>query len=161
MPEEGIEVRKFFPDRDPKAMAETMHKKGAEFGLEFNEVKILANSRKAIEASEFARDQGKCEGFSEGIFKAYFTEGLNIGDMAVIDEVARKCNLNIDEMHQAIKEGRYLPRMEEIKREAEMNNIEVLPTFIINEKHKIFGAQSIQAFRNALIRIEKEEKNQG
>ena len=40
---------------------------------------VLANSRLALQAAEFARENGRGDTFDERVFRAYFSEGLNIG----------------------------------------------------------------------------------
>ena len=53
-------------------------------GLEMHPPAVLTNSLLALEATEYARDQGKEPAFSSAVYQAYFQNGQNIGDIDVI-----------------------------------------------------------------------------
>lgn len=122
-------------------------------GIIFSNPKILSNSRKALMASEFARDQGRFEYFHENIFQAYFTECLDIGRLDVIVSVARKSGLDEKETINAICDGRYAERLDKAKSEGQLIELTGIPLFIIEQKYKIVGAQPIEKFREFLNRI--------
>jgi predicted DsbA family dithiol-disulfide isomerase len=107
----------------------------------------------ALEASEFARNQGKYEVFHENIFYAYFTEGLDIGDTEVLAAIGEKSGLDIGEMRKAVNDHRYLPRLTQAAKEGQKINLTGIPLFIIEAKYKIVGAQPIEVFRNLLNKI--------
>jgi len=53
-------------------------------GLEMNPPPFLTNSLLALEATEYAKEKGKEEEFSRAVYRAYFQEGKNIGDLEVL-----------------------------------------------------------------------------
>jgi len=101
-------------------------------------------------ASEFARDKGQYHSFHENIFHAYFTEGLDIGNMNVIADVTEKSGLDKKEVLSAVKDSRYASRLADARKEGQLISLTGVPTFIINNKHKIVGAQPIEVFRDFL-----------
>ena len=103
-------------------------------------------------ASEFARDKGQYNSFHENIFHAYFSEGLDIGSLDIIAAVAEKSGLDKKEILNAVKDGRYASRLDGARKEAQLIGLTGVPTFIINNKHKIVGAQPIEVFRDLLDR---------
>ena len=117
-------------------------------GVVFGNRTLLSNSRPALMASEFARDNGQYHSFHENIFYAYFTEGLDIGNLEVIAAVAEKSGLDKKEALGTVKDGRYVARLDEARKEAQLIGLTGVPTFIINNKHKIVGAQPIETFRD-------------
>ena len=130
-----------------------LRRRGKEAGVVFGNRAILSNSRLALEASEYARDMGKYDAFHENIFHAYFTEALDIGILDVIAAVAKKSGLDDVDMRKSLKDGRYRKRLEQARKEGLTIDLTGVPTFIINAKHKIVGAQPIDVFRNLFNEI--------
>ncbi len=135
-------------------MYKNLRLSGAQFGITFAQVRLLSNSRTALEAGEFARDHGKFDLFHEQVFQSYFTENRDIGNLDVIMEIAKDCGLNSDELKQALRGKKYLPRLKKISLEAHKNNINSAPTFIIENKLAIIGAQPTEVFRDALKKFQ-------
>ena len=134
-------------------MYENIRRRGDEFGIKFGPRLLLSNSRMSLEASEYARDMGKYELFHERMFYTYFTESKDIGSLDVLTESARVCGLDTDELLKALKERRYAHRLEESRKEAAKINLTGVPTFIINGKTKVVGAQQIAVFRDLLKKM--------
>lgn len=124
---------------------------GEPFGITFAKIAHLSNSRMALEASEFARENGKFDEFHEETFHSYFTLGKDIGQIDVILGIGQKVGLDSDQLKAALTQGRYLPRLQESQLEAATWGVTAAPTFIIGGKDYIVGAQPIEVFRNALI----------
>jgi predicted DsbA family dithiol-disulfide isomerase len=130
-----------------------LRRRGKETGVIFGNRTVLSNSRLALEASEYARDMDKYDAFHENTFHAYFTEGLDIGIPDVLAAVAKKSGLDDIDMRKALKDGCYSKRLDEARKEGQAINLTGVPTFIINAKHKIVGAQPIGVFRDLFQEI--------
>ncbi len=140
----GINLSSFF---------EHILQRGQEEGITFGIVEVLSNSRLALMASEYARDQGKYYTFHENMFHAYFTEALDIGKPDVIADVAKRSGLEEKKTLNAVNNGRYELRLNEAREEGEAIGLTGVPLFIINNKYQITGAQPIETFRNLLDKI--------
>jgi predicted DsbA family dithiol-disulfide isomerase len=156
-PPEGRPVSDLFPGIDLAERYERLNQAGAPFGVEFAARTQVSNSRLALEAGEFARDAGRHHSFHTRIFHAYFTDNLNIGDMTVILRLAEEEGLDGDDLTAALQDGRYGTRLEEARDEAQQYGVNAVPTFIINGKAKIVGAQSLDVFRNEFKQIQAEK----
>ncbi len=156
MPPEGMPMSKLFPGVDLKKRYESLSNAGSPYGIAFQELSNASNSRLALEASEYARDNGHFDSFHGRVFRAYFVETLDIGDLEVIRELALQEGLDCDELLRALQEKRYASRLEGAKQEAGRHCVTAVPTFIINDKHKIVGAQAIEAFREKFRIIQAE-----
>lgn len=66
--------------------------------------------------------------------------------------------LDLQELKRSLDEGLYQTRIEEAMKEAVRYGISSVPTFIIDEVHKIVGAQPLGSFRDQLRRIQATEK---
>ncbi|MHB8202463.1 MAG: DsbA family oxidoreductase, partial [Desulfomonilaceae bacterium] len=136
----------------------SINKAGEPFGCRFGDRTFLSNSKPALEASEYARDNGKYDPFHEQVFQAYFTDLLDIGDTKILLELAQVVGLDLQELKRSLDEGLYRTRIEEAMKEAVRYGITAVPTFIIDEVHKIVGAQPLGSFRNQLRHIQATEK---
>ncbi len=134
-------------------MYDHLRQRGREFGIVFGNHTLLSNSRIALGASEYARDMGMFDGFHENMFRAYFTEALDIGNLDVVSSVAKGNGLDADSMMAAIQDGRYRTRLDEARREGRMLNLTGVPTFIINGKYKIVGAQPLDVFKEVIGKL--------
>lgn len=134
-------------------MYRNLRQTGIQFGIIFGNVTLLSNSRLSLEAAEYARDMGKYDQFHEGLFRCYFTETQDIGRMDVIIELAGNIGLDTVELQRALRRKRYTSRLEKVAQEAHQNGINSAPTFIIEGKYAIVGAQPIQVFRDTLKKI--------
>lgn len=137
-------------------MYNPLRQRGQEFGIVFGNYELLSNTRLALEASEYARDRGRHPLFHEQMFRAYFTEARDIGDAEVIASIAADCGLDAGDLTRALAEKRYSHRLEEARQEGERISLTSIPTFIINDEHRIVGAQSVKVFQSLLGRLESK-----
>jgi predicted DsbA family dithiol-disulfide isomerase len=152
-PPEGMLLSERFKDYDLSSFYDQLRMRGKEVGVVFGTHTLLSNSRLALIASEYARNEGRYDSFHENIFHAYFTEGLDIGNLKVIADVAKKSGLDEKETLSAVRDGRYASRLNETRKEATLIGLTGVPLFIIENKYKIVGAQPIETFRDLLDKI--------
>lgn len=156
IPAEGLPITHLFTEPQVRRMLEHLRALGAPYGIRFGDRRWLPNSRLALEAAEYARDRGNQASFHETLFRAYFTDGLDIGQIEVLVNLAEADHLDPAGLREALVDGRYRPRLDAARSEAERLGITAVPTFIIQEKHLIVGAQSLDFFRSRLREIEAE-----
>jgi len=125
-------------------------------GMDFGDVSRLSNSRMALEASEYARDFGRFDSFHHRLFRAYFTETRDIGNLDVLLVLAQEEGLDTADLRGALQEQRYASRLDEAHREGRQLGIDAVPTFMINGKYRIVGAQSLDFFRDRFREIDGE-----
>ena len=104
-PEEGVDLRGRISGIEE--MYENLRCRGKEYGLNFCDIRLLSNSRKALIVGEYARDVGKNAEFTHEVFKAYFESCLDIGKEAVILEIAQKVGLSKKEIEDCLKNPLY------------------------------------------------------
>ena len=136
-----------FRGYDLSSFYDQLRTRGKEVGVVFGNLTVLSNSRLALMAAEYARDQGRYDSFHENIFHAYFTEGLDIGKADVIADVAGKSGLDEKETLSAVGDGRYASRLNEARKEASLIGLTGVPLFVIENKYQIVGAQPMETFR--------------
>lgn len=142
-----------FRPEDIKRMMEHLRTMGATFGITFVDRPLLSNSRLALQAAEFARDNAKFHEYHQALFTAYFSEGLDIGDLNVLTQIARDIGLDADALVSAVGSRKYLPKLEEAKEDAARLGVSGVPTFYIDKRKLLVGAQPLDVFRKTLRRL--------
>ncbi|GAB6181312.1 DsbA family oxidoreductase [Desulfotomaculum defluvii] len=149
-PVEGEDLAKLYPDFDPAAAYGRFNKVGADYGLTFQPVTFLPNTRLALVATEYAKDQGLFEQFHAHVFKAYFTEGKNIGSQEVLLDIAAALGLDKEKVAAALVNPQYTKRLDDNRQAGLKWQVTGLPTFILQNQQRIVGAQSYEAFKRAV-----------
>jgi predicted DsbA family dithiol-disulfide isomerase len=152
-PSAGLLLSERFKGYDLSSFYEQLRAQGKAVGVVFGTHTLLSNSRLALMASEYARDLGQYDSFHENMFHAYFTEGMDIGKLDVIADVAGKSGLDEKETLSAVRDGRYASRLNEIRKEGHLLGLTGIPLFVIENKYQIIGAQPMETFRSYLDKI--------
>ena len=124
-------------------------------GLEMIEPPLVANSRLALEASEYVRETapGAYGTFHHAVFRAYFEHGRNIGDPEVLAEVATTCGLDGGGLRASVVERRYRDLVDEKIQRAAANGHTSTPTFLFGDRFAVAGAQDYEFFELVLKRL--------
>ncbi len=149
-PAEGVKITTAFPDLDAAKMITRLNEAGAPYGVKFSKMEIVSNTRIALEASEFARKHNRFNELHDLLFEAYFVKGQNIGQLTTVLAAADKAGLDAAALEQSLKNKEYAPHIEAARKKGQQYQVAGLPTFIINEKKKIVGAQPYQTFTAAI-----------
>lgn len=140
------------PDVDINRMYDRFNRLGKPYSLNFQPNELLPNTRLALEATEFARDKNSFSQFHAAVFKAYFTDGKDIGNLPVLLDIAGEVGLDGEELKNALENKIYAPRIEANRKLARDSQVRVLPTFLA-EDWRIVGIQPDEVF------VQKLKKN--
>jgi hypothetical protein len=91
----------------PAGYLDNMRQMALESGIEMKRPALIPNTHRAHEATEFARAAGQLLEFHRAAFKAYWTDERNIGDVAVLCEIASECGMDAEALRRALDDGRY------------------------------------------------------
>jgi predicted DsbA family dithiol-disulfide isomerase len=125
-----------------------------ELGIELREREWVPSSRRAHECTEFARTQGRLEPFHASVLRAYWSEGRDLHDWAVLDAAAAEAGIDAAAMRAAVDAGTFAREVDERVEAAHELGIHAVPTFVIADRFAIQGAQSVDVFERVLARIE-------
>ena len=152
LPAEGISADREHSNPDARrALWERISAMADAVGFSMCPPSVLTNSRAALAATEFARESGRDEALEERIYRAYFGEGLNIGDPAIVARLGSEAGLDSAEVADAIKSPKYEMRLKNNALAANQRGVNGVPTFFIGE-YPLVGAQSPDAMRSILKR---------
>ena len=137
----------------PPGYLDNLRETAREAGIEMKRPPIVPNTRKAHEATEFAKEAGRLLPFHRAVFSAYWQDEDNIGDVGVLCRIGTECGLDAAELRAALDEGRYAAEIEEQIAWTRAAGITGVPTFIFDEKFALVGAQEYEVFRDVARRI--------
>jgi len=168
LPPQGLPRQQAYPGRSyPQGYVDHLRQTAAEAGIQMGRPQIVANTRKAHEATEFAAEHGHLEQFLRAVFHAYWEDDENISDQDVLCRLAAGCGLDAEALRRALDEGRYAARVEQQMAWARAAGVNGVPTFIFsavggsasggNDKFAVVGAQDYDVFRDVASRILRGE----
>ena len=163
IPQEGYDKKLYmqqkFGSSSGRSPYNEITKIGESVGFEFNFSKTerIPNTFMAHRLLWKAEQYNLQTELSEALFRAYFSEGLNIGSKEILAEVSESVGMDKEEVINFLdsKEGG-----QEIAN-LEMNFIEksigAVPTYFINDKYIIQGGQEPETFVSFLKKIIQKE----
>lgn len=162
LPPEGLPRDEVYREgRYPPGYLDRLRETARESGIEMIAPPVVANTLKAHQATEFAKDGGRLPRFHRAVFAAYWEKGENIGDEEVLCRLAQECGLDADGLRAALADGRYVQRVEEQMAWARGAGLGGVPTFIFNDKFALVGAQDYEVFADVARRIQRGELKAG
>lgn len=159
MPPEGIELPAAIRARLASTHERLLQMAHAA-GLEMVFSERLPNSRRALEATEYARTQGKQLEFHRVVFRKFYGEGQDISRWEVLRVAAQEAGLDADAMQRETESGRYTADLDAQIEAAYALGIDGVPTYILNDKYVIVGAQPYEVFKRAIARLESDKKSE-
>ena len=174
-PPEGKEL----PDHVKRARAngseERLKQIADLYNMDFESTKRIYNTRLAHEATEYAREhgnparfnspiqrdeRGKGNEFHKVLFRKVYAEGGDPSQWEVLRSAAEEVGLNADEMQREVESEKYLANVADQVRWAYQIGVTGVPTYVINNRYAIVGAQPYEVFRNALEQITQQKRDE-
>jgi predicted DsbA family dithiol-disulfide isomerase len=155
-PAEGRPVSELgYPPEQWARMMENLDRMGKEEGIVFSERTFTTNSHKALLLAEAAMEEGPevFEALNEGLFRAYFTEGRNIGDPQVLRDVAEAAGVPAGRTGQAWSDAAYEERLTRDHAAAAGIGISGIPTFIVDGRWILEGAVPVEMLREVAKKV--------
>lgn len=125
----------------------------ASFGMKFVSTQRIYNTRRAHEATEYARVHGRHIEFHSVVFRKVYAEGLDISQWDVLRAAAAEVGLDADEMQRDVEAGKYTADVEQQVQRAYQMGVSGVPTYVINDRYAVVGAQPYDVFRRAIERV--------
>lgn len=134
-----------------RGMSDRLEHTARELGLEFNlDEAIPANSFNAHRLLHLAKDRQLQKGAAERLFKAYFTEALNIDDVSTLVRLAGESGLEPIEVTSMLESGKYGAEVRQDIADAKRAGITSVPHYVFNATTKISGAQDSSVYLETL-----------
>jgi predicted DsbA family dithiol-disulfide isomerase len=164
IPAEGVDQKAYLEEKLGGAEAvarahEMLTKLGEEVGIRYNfsAIKIGPNTLDAHRLLHWASIEGRDiqDGVATALFKANFEDGRNIGDHAVLVDIAEHCGMDSKVVENLLKSDADKDTVIAEIEAAQKMGVNGVPFFIIDGQYAVSGAQTPDVLANALREIAK------
>uniref|UniRef100_UPI0025EE9B0F DsbA family oxidoreductase n=1 Tax=Rhodoferax sp. OV413 TaxID=1855285 RepID=UPI0025EE9B0F len=140
------------------AMRENIRARGEALGFTFNMDKRarIYNTFDAHRLLHWAEDTGRQTALKKALFDAYFTEGKDPSQHAVLVQAAELVGLSGDEARAVLEGDEFADAVREQEQFYLNAGIGSVPAVVINDRHLISGGQPPEVFEQALRQIAAE-----
>jgi len=152
-PPEGIELPDYIKRARANGSEERLAAMANAYGMKFRSTERIYNTRIAHEVTEYAREHGKGNEFHRVMFRKVYADGYDPSQWDVLRSAAEEVGLNAEEMQSDVAGGKYTQNVAEQVQLAYQIGVSGVPTYVINERYAVVGAQPYEAFKNALEQI--------
>jgi predicted DsbA family dithiol-disulfide isomerase len=152
---EHIEEKYGSSSADIERNREVIRARGADLGFTFDMEKRgrIYNTFDAHRLLHWAEIEGKQEKLKNALFSAYFTQGRNPSDPAVLVDVARSVGLDPKRAADILSSDEFSQEVREREQFYAARGIRAVPSVIINDQHLIQGGQPPEVFEKALRQV--------
>lgn len=144
-PTGGIPLTTLFRGRPIEKIRSKMQAFASEFGVEMRIPDHLANTRRALAMSEFARDEDCLDAFREASSRAYWIEGRDLEDEGDLRHVAGAVGLDEVDALAASTAPAYLARVQATREEGMERMVTGVPTLFFGGM-PVVGCQRYETF---------------
>jgi predicted DsbA family dithiol-disulfide isomerase len=156
-PPEGRELPEHVKRARANGSEERLRQIAESHGMEFVSTKRIYNTRLAHEATEYARVRGKGDELHKVVFRKVYAEEQDPSQWDVLRSAAEEVGLDADEMQREVESEKYLAPVVDQVRWAYQIGVTGVPTYVINDRYAIVGAQPYEVFKSALEQIAKQK----
>lgn len=162
MPVPDVYARKFGGPERAAAIIDNVTEVAAGEGLEFHLTDAKrANTRDAHRLLWYAEHHGPPgaqDALKERLLSAYFTRGLHVGDVSVLAAEAAAAGLDEDDARRFLDSDEGRTEVERHLADAAEAGITAVPTYVIDGRWSIPGAQDPDVFVQVLRRLAATER---
>jgi predicted DsbA family dithiol-disulfide isomerase len=121
-----------------------------EEGLPFAPRDKTYNSRLAQELGKWAESKGKGQAYHDAVFRAYFAEGRNIGNLPELMVLADSLGLPVEEARKVLEERSFKDLVDADWQRSHRMGVQAVPTFLLTGQ-LLVGAVPYEALEKFLI----------
>lgn len=148
----GAELAALFGHDQIEPMREYVRQFAARFGItDLRHPDRISNTRRALAVAELARDRERLDPLRHAAMDAYWRDGLDLEDEAVIRRIAQGVGLDPDRAAAAVTDPDLLARVDAMRRESIEAGVTGIPTFFIGGE-KVVGCQPYEVLAEAVQR---------
>ena len=138
-----------------EAAQDNIRNRGAALGFTFamDKRSRIYNTFNAHRLLHWAGNEGKQVELKKALLKAYFTDGENPSDTAVLVRVAASVGLDAAHAQAILDSDEYAQEVREHERFYQQHGINSVPAIILNDQHLISGGQPPEVFAQALRQV--------
>jgi predicted DsbA family dithiol-disulfide isomerase len=142
-------------------MSDMLRTEAQQAGMAMVVPEVIPNSRRALEASEYAREQGKHGAFHKVVFRKFYGEGQDLSSWTILEEAAEEVGLEGHTMQRRTENGDFTAIVDTHKAELIALGATGVPLYIFDNKYAIIGLRPYTAFQEVMEHIEVDNTTGG
>lgn len=150
---QGMDIRQLVPTFNQEERRARLNALGQPVGAAPGDVTFVPDTRLALQAMEFAKEHGKASAWCDTVFSAHFAQGKNIGDKALLLELARNIDLPAIDLDRDLTSGKYMHILAQHDRIFATKGVEWVPTIFLGDKIFLAGAFTYEELEHAIESI--------
>ncbi|UWQ51575.1 DsbA family oxidoreductase [Leisingera caerulea] len=165
MPREGMDRRDYLERKfggkegAVKAYAPVVeHAEKAGLTINFEAMKRTPNTLDAHRLIHWAGIEGKQTQVVDALFKAYFVDAKDIGDHAVLAEIAQEAGMEADVAARLLEGDSDVQEIRDRDAHSRKMGVTSVPTFIVASQHAVPGAQPPELWKQVIEDILQQLK---
>ena len=165
MPREGMDRREYLERKfggkegAVKAYAPVVeHAEKAGLTINFEAMKRTPNTLDAHRLIHWAGIEGKQAPVVDALFQAYFVDAKDIGDQAVLAEIAQAAGMEADVAARLLEGDSDVQAIRDRDAHSREMGVSSVPTFIVANQHAVPGAQPPELWKQVIEDIQKQLK---
>lgn len=118
-------------------------------------------TRPAQAATIFAAEtssEDAVDAFHRRVYRAYWEDAEDLGDSKVLRRLMTECGLDWETFSPRLNSGHYDGMMQRQHDEAMMIGLNGVPSFVIEGKYGVVGAQPIETFTEIIEKVLEERR---
>ena len=132
------------------------HARDVGLELDLGAIKRTPNTLNAHRLIHWAGIEQRQSMVISALFRAYFKEGRDIGDVEVLADLADTCGMDAALVQRLLATDEDLEGIREKDAGFRKRGVNSVPTFIIAGQHAVPGAQSVEVWRNVITDIKSQ-----
>ena len=134
---------------------EVLRQRGADVGFTFGQRGKVVNTFDAHRLLHWAGEQspGLQRALKHALLRAYFTDGRDVSDAAVLVDVATSVGLDAAGAGALLATDAFVAQVRQQEQLYQARGIRAVPSVIINDRHLIQGGQPPELFARALRQV--------
>ena len=165
MPKEGMDrknylIKKFGNEKKTIEVYTPIVNKFNENKIDFDlsKIQITPNTFNANQLIYWSQLEGKGNDVVENLFKAYFLEGKNLGNINCLIKIGMKSGLTKKITSTVFENTIDIKKVQDIENKYRKAGVSGVPTFIINNDYVVPGAQSTEFWQGVLKELTQKYK---
>lgn len=140
---------------------EAIRERGAALGFDFrmearSRIYNTRDAHRLLHWADEAHGGAVQRRLKVALLKAYFTEGRNVSDPAVLLALATATGLPEAEARELLASDRYAADVAAAESQVQSQGIHAVPAIVVNQRHLIQGGQSVEVFEKLLRQVMAE-----
>jgi len=156
MPREGRNRKEYYAEKfgedngRMKQMTEILLKEAGTIDFQFDHIERAPNTVDSHRLIRWAQGQGRQNETVEAVFKAFFTDGRDIGDIETLIDIGVNSGLERDILTSLFQEDRDREAIQQRAMQAAGMGINGVPFYIFNNQVALSGAQTPEVIAQAI-----------